>query len=99
MRLGGFLLFALQSGLKFLSVHPHAVPPFELHIGGGEVMIAASLMSALILSLGAREVFKTDILWRQSLLPLGLIRWPRYRYHIDTEEQMCPSWALQAGLC
>ena len=74
MRLGGFLLFALQFGLKFLSVHPHAVPPFELHIGGGEVMIAASLMSALILSLGAREVFKTDILWRQSLLLLGLIR-------------------------
>ena len=74
MRLGGFLLFALQSGLKFLSVHPHAVPPFELHIGGGEVKVAASLMSALILSLGAREVFKTDILWRQSLLLLGLIR-------------------------
>ena len=39
MRLGGFLLFALQSGLKFLSVHPHAGLPFKLHIGGGEVMI------------------------------------------------------------
>ena len=74
MRLGGFLLFALHSGLKFLSVHPYAAPLFELHIGGGEVMIAASLMFALILSLGAREVFKTDILWRQSLLLLGLIR-------------------------